>query len=418
MADQKKELSYLRLDYQPLLKEEIVAVYYLQSNTGVSFKEAAEKVAAESSIGTWTKLGNLSATVFQKLAARLFYLDEKKGIIKIAYPLALFEKGNIPQLLASIAGNIFSMKEIKSLRLEDVHFPLDYLDSFPGPAFGWQGVRRVIGIGEVPIIIGSIMKPKVGLSSKENAELAYQVFKNGVDFAKDDENLTDLIEVNPFRERVRRVMELKKKAEKETGCRKLYAFNVTAPLSSMIERAKYVREHGGKCIMIDIIAVGWSALQDFRNQNLGLIIHGHRAGHSAFTRSQEHGISMRVIAKLARLAGVDNLHTGTVVGKMEGEKKDIQEIDKFLRSEWGGLKEVFPVASGGLHPALVPAVISILGTNLIMNFGGGLHGHPDGITAGAQAVKAAFQAVAENVSLEEKAQENPALKKALDYWSI
>jgi|AntAceMinimDraft_18_1070375.scaffolds.fasta_scaffold05375_8 ribulose-bisphosphate carboxylase large chain len=418
MADQKKELSYLRLDYQPLLKEEIIAIYYLQPKEGVSFKEAAEKIAAESSIGTWTKLSNLSATVFQKLAARLFYLDEEKGIIKIAYPLALFEKGNIPQLLSSIAGNVFSMKEIKSLRLEDVLFPFNYLDSFLGPAFGWRGVRRVIGIEGSPVIIGSIMKPKVGLSSKENAELAYQVFKNGVDFAKDDENLTDLANINPFQERVRRVMELKKKAEKETGCLKLYAFNVTAPLSLMIERAKYVREQGGKCVMIDIVAVGWSALQDFRNQNLGLIIHGHRAGHSAFTRSQKHGISMKVIAKLARLAGVDNLHTGTVIGKMEGEKKDVQEINKFLRSEWGNLKEVFPVASGGLHPALVPGVISILGTNLIMNFGGGLHGHPDGITAGAQAVKAAFQAVTENISLEEKAQENPALKKALDYWSV
>lgn len=417
MDEQKPKLSYLRLNYQPLFEEEIIAIYYLQPSQGVSFEEAAKKIAAESSIGTWTKLGNLSATVFQKLAARIFYLDEEKGIIKIAYPIALFEKGNLSQLLSSIAGNIFSMKTIKYLRLEDIYFPSDYLDSFSGPAFGWSGVRKVIGIEEAPVI-GSIIKPKVGLSARETAQLAYQIFKNGIDFVKDDENLTNLVEINPFRERVRRVMESKKKAEKETGRHKLYAFNITAPLSLMIERAKYVQEQGGKCVMIDIVVVGWSALQDFRNQNLGLIIHGHRAGHSAFTRLQKHGISMKVVAKLARLAGVDNLHTGSVVGKMEGEKKDVLEIDKFLRSEWGNIKEVFPVASGGLHPALIPSVVSILGTNLIMNFGGGLHGHPDGPIAGARAIKASFQAIAENISLEQKARKSPALKRALDYWPI
>ena len=410
----KERFSYLKIGYQPNRRREIVAVYRLEPAKGGHFAETAQAIAAESSIGTWTHLKTLSEDVFKDLAAKIFFLDEKTKTVKIAYPLDLFEEGNLPQLLSSLAGNVFSMKEVAHLRLEDIEFPVDYVKEFAGPDFGLEGVRKTLNIFNQPIV-GSIMKPKIGLTSKQNAKLAYEVFKNGVDFVKDDENLTSL-NINPFESRVEQVLAWKKKAEKETGQKKIYAFNITAPVGEMMERARIVQESGGKCVMVDIISLGWSALQFLRREETGLIIHGHRAGHGLFDRVPNQGMTMYVLAKLARLAGVDQLHTGTVVGKMEGNREEVIKINNFLRAEWHGLKPVLPVASGGLHPALVPSLIDVLGSDLVMNFGGGIHGHPRGSVAGAKAVRLAVEAVMEGVPLSQKAKDNPVLQEALDYW--
>jgi len=170
-------------------------------------------------------------------------------------------------------------------------------------------------------------------------------------------------------------------------------------------------------VMVDVVSMGFSALDYFRRQNLGLIIHGHRAGHSAFTRDKNHGISMLVLAKLLRLVGIDQLHTGTVVGKMEGKKEDVIKINEFLRGKFGKLKPVLPIASGGMHPGLVPKLIKILGKDLVINFGGGIHGHPKGSEAGARAVYQAIEATMKNISLEVYAKTHKELREALEYWS-
>jgi ribulose-bisphosphate carboxylase large chain len=194
----------------------------------------------------------------------------------------------------------------------------------------------------------------------------------------------------------------------------------------MLERAQLVKKMGGRCVMVDIISLGWGAVQELRKQNLGLIIHGHRAGHSAFTRNKKHGISMLVLANLARLAGIDQLHTGTVVGKMEGGKEEVRSINDLLkedwqefdqlRENWASLKPILPIASGGLHPGLVPQLIEILGKNLVINFGGGLHGHPQGSEAGARAVVQSIEAVQKDIKIEEYAKSHPELKVALNHW--
>ncbi len=410
----KTQSSYLQIGYKPD-RHDLVVTFRLEPAKGHQFEEVAQDIAGESSIGTWTFLGDLSPKVFQELAAKIFFLDEKTHLVKIAYPLGLFEKGSIPQLLSSIGGNVFGVKAVENLRLEDIEFPVEYIREFDGPAFGMGGIRKMLKIFNRPII-GSIMKPKVGLTSEQNARLAYETFKNGVDFIKDDENLTDL-QINPFEERVEKVMALKKKLEKETGKKKIYAFNITAPGEEMLERARIVKENGGRCVMVDILTAGWSALQMLRQEDTGMVIHGHRAGHAMFDRDPRHGITMYLISKLARLAGVDQLHTGTVVGKMEGGAKEILKIDNFLRAEWHGLKPVFPVSSGGLHPSLVPSVMRNLGSNLVINFGGGIHGHPRGSGAGARAVYAAVEATMNHIPLEEAAKTHPALQEALDYWA-
>lgn len=391
-------------------KNEVVSTLIVNPQKGLSIKEAAVEIAAESSVGTWTKVGTLQDRIFKKLAAKVIYVNEKKKIIKIAYPLELFERGNIPQFLATAAGNIFSMKKIKRLRIEDISFPEKYVNSFLGPQTGLKGIKKIYGIKNRPIV-GCIIKPKVGLSPKETADLAYKVFSNGVDLIKDDETLTNM-SFCKFEGRVREVLKAREKAEKITGRKKVYIFNVTAPIKEMLERARLVKKLGGRCVMIDIITSGFSAVQTLRAEKLGLIIHGHRAGHAALTDN----VSMLVIAKLSRLAGIDELHTGTVVGKMEGSKEEVIAINNFLRSKFGKLKKVLPVASGGLHPGLTGKLVKILGNNLVINFGGGIHGHPKGSAWGARAAFQSIEAAVKKIPLKRFAEKNEELNIALKYW--
>jgi len=416
--------NYLYLNYKPNFQKEIIATFFLE--TKLPLKQVAAELAAESSIGTWTKLTTMKSSIVKKLGGKVFYLNSNKKIVKIAYPVKLFEPGSIPQLLSDVAGNVFSLKKINNLRLVDLEFPHTYIKTFSGPVFGISGIRKITQIKNRPLI-GAIMKPKLGLTAKEHAQISYEIFRGGVDLVKDDENLTNQ-DFNPFEERVVRTLKAARKAEKETGSIKICAFNVTAETEEMIRRAKFIKKHGGRCAMIDVVTAGFAGLQSLRkaNEKLGLIIHGHRAMHSAFSRNPKHGISMLVLANLCRLAGVDQLHTGTVVGKMEGGEEEVLEINDLLkedwqdinklRENWKGIKPVLPIASGGLHPGLTAKLIKILGQDIIINFGGGLHGHPDGSYAGAVACRQAIEATMREISLNRYAKTHPELKRALEYW--
>jgi len=160
--------------------------------------------------------------------------------------------------------------------------------------------------------------------------------------------------------------------------------NITAETDLMLKRAQEVINLGGEYVMVDILTCGWSALQTLRDQNFKLIIHAHRAGHAAFTKNPNHGIAMKPIATVARIIGVDQLHVGTVVGKMSETKAEVLENIEACKVEMGGLKSVLPVASGGLHPRLVPALMETFGNDFVIQAGGGIHGHPDGTVAGAK----------------------------------
>jgi ribulose-bisphosphate carboxylase large chain len=193
--------------------------------------------------------------------------------------------------------------------------------------------------------------------------------------------------------------------------------NVTAETEEMLRRAEMVQDQDGRYMMVDILTVGWSALQTLRERGLELVIHAHRAGHAAFTRSADHGINMRVIAKVARILGVDQLHVGTAVGKMSENRDEVHENIKALKEPMHGLKTVLPVASGGLHPGHVPDLIEIFGTDFVIQAGGGIHGHPDGSVAGAKALRQAVDARLGGQSLKEYAQDHKELARALETWS-
>jgi ribulose-bisphosphate carboxylase large chain len=402
-------VDFVDLKYKPK-ETDVVCAFYVEPE-GVSMLEAAGGVAAESSVGTWTELTTLKAYV-EELAAHVFSIQGK--LVKIAYPLELFELGNMPNVLSSVAGNVFGLRTLKNLRLNDINFPEQLVRGFKGPKFGVEGIRKLLKIYDRPLV-GTIIKPKLGLKTVDHAKVAYDAWIGGCDIVKDDENLSSQ-RFNPFKERVIKTLEGRDKAQDETGERKVYMVNVTAETNEMLKRAEFVLNNGGEYVMVDILTCGFAALQTLREQDLNLVIHAHRAGHAAFTKDPKHGISMRVIAKIARIMGADQLHVGTVVGKMFETKEDVHENIEVLRMKMSGLKSVMPVASGGLYPGLVPALIQFFGRDFIIQAGGGIHGHTNGTVAGAKAMRQAVDAVLEDKSLGEYAKRHEELEVALRIW--
>lgn len=402
-------MNYLNLRYKP--QNDIVCKFFLEPNN-ISMIQAANHVAGESSIGTWTKV-SMNKRI-SDMRARIFSIE--KNHVKIAYPAMLFEPGNMPQILSSVAGNIFGMRFVKNLRLEDISFPKSLAKSFLGPRYGISGVRKALKIKNRPLV-GTIVKPKIGLATKQHARVAFDAWVGGIDIVKDDENLTSQ-NFNTFKKRIIETQKMRRKAEKITGESKAYMPNVTAETNDMIKRARFVKKSGGRYAMIDIITCGWSALQTLRKENTGLIIHAHRAGHAAFDRYKKHGISMRVIAKISRLIGVDQIHIGTAhIGKMVETRSEAIELQKALVEPLYNIKQVFPVASGGLHPGSIPKLLRVFGNNVIMQFGGGVHGHPGGTRPGAMAARQALEASMQSVSLKEYAKTRKELRQALRKWA-
>jgi len=402
-------VDYVDLNYEPE-ETDVVCSFYVEPE-GVTMKEAAGGVAAESSIGTWTELTTVKPYV-EKLAAHAFSIEGNN--VKIAYPIELFESGNMPNILSSVSGNVFGLRTLKNLRLNDIHFPLKLIRSFKGPKYGVKGIRKLLKVYDRPLV-GTIIKPKLGLKTLDHAKVAYEAWVGGCDIVKDDENLSSQ-RFNPFEDRVIKTLESRDKAEEETGERKVYMVNVTAETKKMLKRVEFVLKHGGEYIMVDILTCGFAALQTLREQDFDLVIHAHRAGHSAFTKNPKHGISMRVIAEISRIIGVDQLHVGTVVGKMFETREEVAENCGALRKEMSGLKPVLPVASGGLHPRLVPALIEFFGKDFVIQAGGGIHGHRDGTVAGAKAMRQAVDATLGGVPLSKYATTHKELEIALQMW--
>jgi ribulose-bisphosphate carboxylase large chain len=353
-------------------------------------------------------------------------MDLKNKRCKIAYPLELFELGNLSEILSSVGGNIYGMKSVKTLMWEDVTIPKKMLKSFKGPRFGVEGIRKYLGVKDRPLI-GTIVKPKIGLNEKEHANVAYNAWMGGCDIVKDDENLTSQ-SFNNFYKRVRETIKKCKEAEKITGEKKVYLVNCTAPVDEMERRIKFVENNGGNYIMLDILTLGWSALQ-YARKITKLPIHAHRAGHAMLDRNTNgFGMSMEVIAQLARMVGVDTLHIGTAYGKMSGSADEVLHIEKEMESRftketkehltqhWHGVKTVLGVASGGVHPGIVDKIVELMGKDIVIQAGGGIHGHPDGTAIGAIAMRQAVDATMKNISLNKYAENHYELKRALEKW--
>lgn len=406
-------------------RDDLIALFRVTPSPGFAMEDAAGRVASESSVGTWTTLTTLTPNV-RKIMAKAY--DISGDMVRIFYPSELFEGANMPQILSSIAGNVFGMKAISGLRLVDILWPRGLVESFPGPQYGAIGIRKLMKVARRPLT-ASVPKPKLGMTAEEHARHGYEAWTGGLDLLKDDENLTNQ-GFNTFVKRAKLCFRYRDSAEKETGEKKGYLINVTAETREMERRAKLVHDLGGEFVMIDICTAGWAALQTMRQVcgDLHLAIHAHRAFHAAFTRNPSHGMSMAVLAESARLIGVDELHIGTAIGKLEASKEEVVGLrDKVylarspgmgwdLEQDWYDKKPLLPVSSGGLHVGLLYPLLDILGTDIVVQLGGGIWGHPDGGKAGAKALRDAIDGYLEGKSLEECAQRSPELKAALKKW--
>jgi ribulose-bisphosphate carboxylase large chain len=387
---------------------EVIAKYRVE--TDLSIEKAAAEIAAEQSTGTWTEVER------EKLASDLSgrVIRAEGSFAYVAFPEELFEPGNIPQYLSVVAGNLFGLSALKKVRLLDVIFPQSLVSAHRGPRFGIKEAREILGVFDRPLV-GTIIKPKVGLNPKETAEGAGQAVRGGLDLIKDDETLTDQ-SFCPMDERVEAVMAELSKVEDETGKKAFYAVNVTSGAEEILERAEEVIDRGANMVMIDVLTSGFSALEVL-SRGVRVPVHVHRTMHGAFTRDRRHGISMVPISRLVRMAGGTNLHTGSYLGKMAGDREENDQCRDALRDEWYGLSPVFPVASGGLHPGNVRPNLDGYGTDCIVQAGGGVHGHPRGTTGGAMAMVQAVEAWTAGVPAEDYARSHKELEAALKFWS-
>ncbi|SOC03746.1 ribulose-1,5-bisphosphate carboxylase/oxygenase large subunit [Rhodobacter sp. JA431] len=428
---------------------DVLAVFKVIPQAGVSREEAAAAVAAESSTGTWTTVWTDLLTDLDHYKGRAYRVEDVPGHDEafyafIAYPADLFEEGSVVNVFTSLVGNVFGFKAVRSLRLEDVRFPIWFVKTCFGPPHGIQVERDKMDKYGRPLL-GCTIKPKLGLSAKNYGRAVYECLRGGLDFTKDDENVNS----QPFmrwRDRFLFCQEAITKSEAETGERKGHYMNVTAPtVEEMFRRAEFAKELGTPIIMSDYITLGWAAhnsLSKWCREN-GMLLHVHRAMHAVIDRNPNHGINFRVLAKLLRLLGGDHLHSGTVVGKLEGDRAatlgwidllrdrfvaEDRERGIFFDQDWGSMPGVFPVASGGIHVWHMPALVSIFGNDSVLQFGGGTLGHPWGNAAGAAAnrvaLEACVQARNEGRQLEKEgkdiltkaAQHSPELKVAMETW--
>ncbi|WP_254530623.1 type III ribulose-bisphosphate carboxylase [Natrinema gelatinilyticum] len=403
--------DFLDLEYEPV-ETELVCEFAIEPAADMSMEAAASRVASESSNGTWAAL-HVDENELTDLGAVACDIDGSD--VTVAYPVELFEAGSMPQILSCIAGNILGMKAVDSIRLENCRWPKSIVDGFPGPKFGTSVAREKLDAGDRPVL-ATVPKPKVGLSTDAHVKIGEAAWRGGIDLLKDDENLTDQ-GFNPFVDRLAESLAARDRVQEDTGERKDYLVNVTAETTEMLERVDLVAEHGGGFVMVDVITCGWAAVQSVRDrcEDHGLAIHAHRAMHAAFDRVDHHGVSMRVIAQIARLCGVDHIHTGTAgLGKLENE--DTPGINAWLTGACHGLNPVLPVASGGLHPGVVDQLIDTLGTDIVVQAGGGVHGHPDGTLAGANALRQSVDATMADERLVEYAEDHQELATALEKW--
>jgi ribulose-bisphosphate carboxylase large chain len=457
-----KQAAYVNPDLpDPASGEYLLGVFRLVPGGKLNILQAAAEIAAESSTGTNFKV-NTETSFSRTMNALVYRLDIERNLVWIAYPWRLFDRGgNVQNILTYIVGNILGMKEVSALKLLDVWFPPSMLEQYDGPAYTVDDMRTYLDVYDRPIL-GTIVKPKMGLTSAEYAEVCYDFWVGGGDFVKNDEPQANQ-DFCPYDKMVAHVKEAMDKAVKETGRKKVHSFNVSAAdFDTMIERCEIIRnagfEPGSYAFLIDGITAGWMAVQTLRRRYPDVFLHFHRAAHGAFTRPENPiGFSVLVLSKFARLAGASGIHTGTAgVGKMAGTPdEDIvaaHEI-QYLKSEghffgqawtkimdndtdainlvhmdsahhvileedsWRGMKKCCPIVSGGLNPVRLKPFIDVMGNvDFITTMGSGVHAHPGGTQAGAKALVQASDAYLKGVGIAEYAKDHEELAQAIEFF--
>ncbi len=418
----------------------IIATYYLE--TPMDIYKAANAFAAEQSTGTWQRVGYETDDLREKHGIKVIgvypvpvdvkeahlpsgtnmkeFVNEKGGeikynaaVLRMAFPHINFGP-KIPNLLTAVAGNLYEMGAFTAIRLMDLEFPKSYLKYFTGPKFGIKGCRKILGVYGRPFV-GAIIKPCVGLSAHQLAELAYQGARGGLDFIKDDELIADTA-YNSIKERVKNVMKALSKADEEKGEKTMYAFNITDRMDRIKELHDIVVDNGGNCVMINAATAGLEAMRELAEYT-EVPIHCHRDFAPMWSRSPYIGISFSALTKLFRLSGADQIHCGAIQGKLYETDEEVLSNMRACTFEFKNIKSAVPVSSGGQWAGKSPVNARKIGHyDFIHLSGGGIYAHPDGAEAGAKSVRQAWDAVIKEIPLEEYANEKKELARAIEHF--
>jgi ribulose-bisphosphate carboxylase large chain len=418
-----------------MMEQRIRARYWIE--TALPRHKAAEMMAGEQSTGTFTRVPGETDELREQHGARVESIRElesastpslpgayappnnnppvyRRAEVELSWPLSNLGP-SLPNLVATVAGNLWELNPFSGLRLLDLHLPPEFLNRYCGPQFGVAGTRRLSGVYGRPLI-GTIIKPSVGLTPAATAALVGKLAEGGIDFIKDDELQADGPHC-PFEQRLKAVMDVLRDDAARTGKMVMYAANITGEIDEMLQRHDQVVAAGGTCVMVSIHSIGLPALVALR-RHAAVAIHGHRNGWGLFGRSPAIGISFVAWQKLWRLAGIDHLHTNGIANKFcEPDDSVVASARECLRPMFEGPGkgcEIMPVFSSGQTARQAPPTYAGLGsTDLIYAAGGGIMAHPGGIEAGVRSLHEAWQAAVEGIPLETYAATHPDLRAAL-----
>lgn len=408
--------------------ERITATYFIE--TPFEPASAAAVLAGEQSSGTFTAVPGETEELKQRFAARVESVEfletvstpaipgsESKdnqyhrAIVKVSWSIENFGY-NLPVLISSLQGNLYEIRQFTGLKLMDIDIPESYANHFSGPKFGIAGCRKLTGVQNRPLI-GTIIKPSVGLTPQQTATLVGTLAEAGIDFIKDDELLSSTAN-SPFNERVDEVMNVINRFADKTGKKIMYAFNISGEIDEMLARYEKVVNTGGTCAMVSINSVGLAGTKKICDQG-ALAIHGHRNGWGMLTRHPLLGIDFRAYQKLWRLAGVDQLHVNGIQNKFwESDDSVVASIEACLKPMLGGY-EVLPVVSSGQWGGQAPETYRrTKTTDLLYMAGGGILAHPMGPAAGVTALQQAWQAAVDGLDIEGAAKIYPEFAKSVE----
>ncbi|MBI4211768.1 MAG: ribulose 1,5-bisphosphate carboxylase [Deltaproteobacteria bacterium] len=416
---------------EDLQREEHLFLTY-QFETPFEPRLAAATLCSEMSTAQWKRPG-VTEDLRPRFGAKVVHLEMMgtvsspwlahatphdqyyRCLVRIAYPHVNFGT-SVANMLSVVAGEgAFFCEAIKAIKLLDIEFPASYLQDFSGPKFGIEGLRKILGCHDRPIFFG-VVKPNIGLSPEPFAELAYEAWSGGLDVAKDDEMLFD-VPWSPLTERCRLASAMCRRAEDETGEKKLYVANINADAAGLLNQHDLAVKNGAGAVLVNALAVGLPALR-MLVQHATVPVFGHFAFIAPITRVPYFGISSVVITKLERLVGCDIIGLPGFGPRMFTEEEEVLDTVDVCRSEFGNLKRSLPIPGGSDSAATLPSVYEKVRT-LDFGFiaGRGIFGHPDGPRAGAMSLRQAWEAIVRRIPLEEYALEHPALEKALQVFS-
>lgn len=402
----------------------VIATYQAKVKTS-NIEKLAMAIADEQTTGTWIKVGADSMEKTRRFGSRLVALYEVPDIgcdyqsdeppmyiIQIAYPMANFST-SMSALMTILFGNISASGMI---RLIDVAFPKKFIAQFQGPKFGVQGMRDVLGVPERPLL-NAMIKPNIGWTPDEGADLFYKACKGGVDVIKDDELMLADSAFCPLVERVTKFMAAEKRVFEETGEHSLYAVNVSDETAKVRDNAYRVLEAGGNCLMVNVYTTGFDTLKmlaDDPNINVPILAHVNFAGTMAAPTYT--GISAPLlVGKITRLAGGDFQINGHPFGKFPVSYKMFYRSFKFFTQPWWNIKPMMYACSGGTTQLAVEKIIKAVGTDVMLAAGGGVHGHPDGSEAGAKSMRQAIDAAMAGIPVVEYAKTHAELARMLGF---